>query len=92
MEPLSPFDLFHRIPTSFDAFNTFRRFSVRIVLEGCGNNMIAEEIDVPARLHDVLRPLGITRSMKAHRILCGCVERIDGKNKTYVFETYIAAD
>ena len=22
----------------------------------------------------------------------GCVERIDGKNKTYVFETYIAAD
>ncbi len=22
----------------------------------------------------------------------GCVERIDGANKTYVFETYIAAD
>ena len=22
----------------------------------------------------------------------GCVERIDGKNKTYVFETYISAD
>ena len=38
--------------------------------------MIAEEIDVPARLHDVLRPLGITRSMKAHRVLCGCVGRI----------------
>ena len=38
--------------------------------------MIAEETDVPARLHDVLRPLGITRSMRAHRILCGCVERI----------------
>ena len=38
--------------------------------------MIAEGIDVPARLHEVLRPLGITRSMKAHRILCGCVERI----------------
>ena len=69
-------DLFRRIPTSFDAFNTFRHFSVRMAPEGCGNNMIAEGIDVPARLHEVLRPLGITRSMKAHRILCGCVERI----------------
>ena len=39
--------------------------------------MIAEEIDVLARLHEVLRPLGITRSMKAHRVLCcGCVGRI----------------
>ena len=35
------------------------------------------EIDpLSARANDVLRPLGITRSMKAHRILCGCVERI----------------
>lgn len=38
--------------------------------------MTCEMDSLSARANDVLRPLGITRSMKAHRILCGCVERI----------------
>ena len=38
--------------------------------------MTCEMDSLSARVNDVLRPLGITRSMKAHRILCGCVERI----------------
>lgn len=38
--------------------------------------MTCEMDSLSARVNDVLRPLGITRSMKAYRILCGCVERI----------------
>ena len=38
--------------------------------------MTCEMDSLSARVNDVLRPLGITRSMKAHSILCGCVERI----------------
>ena len=34
--------------------------------------MTCEMDSLSARVNDVLRPLGITRSMKAHRILCGC--------------------
>lgn len=32
--------------------------------------------DLPVRITAVLRPLGITRSSKALRLLCACIERI----------------
>lgn len=32
--------------------------------------------DLPVRITAVLRPLGITRSSKAMRLLCACIERI----------------
>ena len=38
--------------------------------------MTCEMDSLSARVNYALRPLGITRSMKAYRILCGCVERI----------------
>lgn len=32
--------------------------------------------DIDHQLDAVLRPLGITRNLRAHRLLCECVERI----------------
>ena len=38
--------------------------------------MTCEMDSLSARVNYALRPLGITRSMKPHRVLCGCVGRI----------------
>ena len=44
--------------------------------------------DLPVRITAVLRPLGITRSSKAMRLLCACIERICEQEDSVQREIY----
>ena len=44
--------------------------------------------DLPVRITAVLRPLGITRSSKALRLLCACIERICEQEDSVQREIY----